>query len=116
MTLDALESMAHHPLNEEEQLCQPHAANDLHVRKGGFPGTCHHCGQLGHKIPECRKRDEEATKKRKPTTGKNYWELGSGGKVAGGWDWNSDVRSSAAQLSLYEAPRCAVETCHYLHV
>ena len=33
------------------------------LRKGGFPGKCHHCSQFGHKLSECRKKDEEVAKK-----------------------------------------------------
>ena len=32
------------------------------LRKGGYPGKCHHCGQFGHKISEFRKKDEEVAK------------------------------------------------------
>ena len=41
------------------------------LRKGGFPGKCHHCGQFGHKISECRKKDEEVAKKGGKGKGKN---------------------------------------------
>ena len=44
------------------------------LRKGGFPGKCHHCGQFGHKISECRKKDEEVAKKGGKGKGKNSWE------------------------------------------
>ena len=44
------------------------------LRKGGFPGKCHHCGQFGHKISECRKKNEEEAKKGGKGKGKNSWE------------------------------------------
>ena len=44
------------------------------LRKGGFPGKCHHCGQFGHKISKCRKKDEEVAKKGGKGKGKNSWE------------------------------------------
>ena len=44
------------------------------LRKGGFPAKYHHCGQFGHKISECRKKDEEVAKKGGKGKGKNSWE------------------------------------------
>ena len=44
------------------------------LRKGGFPGKCHHCGQFGHKISECRKKDEDVAKKGGKEKAKNSWE------------------------------------------
>ena len=44
------------------------------LRKGGFPGKCHHCGQFGHRISECGKKDEEVAKKGGKGKGKNSWE------------------------------------------
>ena len=41
------------------------------LRKGGFPGKCHHCGQFGHKISE---KDEEVAKTGGKGKGKNSWE------------------------------------------
>ena len=43
------------------------------LRKGGFPGKCHR-GQFGHKMSECRKKDEEVAKKGGKGKGKNSSE------------------------------------------
>ena len=52
--------------------------------KGGrFPGNCHHCGKPGHRISECRLKDEEMRKRNgKGGYGKGNW---GGGYQAGGY-------------------------------
>ena len=82
------------------------------LRKGGFPGKSHHCGQFGHKISECRKKDEEVTKTGWKGKGKNSWAYsaekgntyswspwcqgehpGKGWKQKGGHSWTSGKSS-----------------------
>jgi len=59
--------------------------------KGRFPGNCHHCGKPGHRISECRLKDEEMRKMRGEGKGQYQGGKGGGGKGYGAtWNhWNN---------------------------
>ena len=83
------------------------------MRKGGFPGKCHHCGQFGHKISECRKKDEEVAKKEEKEKAKSagrgntyswspWWQgehPGKGWNQKGGHSWTSGKSSGKGSFS-----------------
>ena len=71
--VDAMGSTLQHSNVVGDEQCDDTAELNA-LRKGGFPGKCHYCSQFGHKISECRKKDEEVAKKGGKGKGENSWE------------------------------------------
>ena len=60
-------SFAEHYNDDETGETLGNDESDLHVLKGngkgkGFKGQCFHCGQFGHRVAECRKKDFQMMK------------------------------------------------------
>ena len=63
-------SLAEHSNEEESGETLGNDESDLHAVKGkGFKEQCFHCGQYGHRVAECRKKDIDMMKERERTKG-----------------------------------------------
>ena len=65
-------SLAEHSNEEESGETLGNDESDLHAVKGkgkGFKGQCFHCGQHGHRVAECRKKDIDMMKEWERTKG-----------------------------------------------
>ena len=85
-------SLAETHYNEESGAPQDNEDPELNAFKGkgkGFKGQCFHCGQYGHRLSECRKKDADSKGKTKGfSKGKNPPQQQQQYGKGKGWYWS----------------------------